>query len=135
MCKNPNVHKSITVSVIFVSILVLIVCLVNLAPNTLGQSKISSISIAKGASNPSTTKPYSPTPLSISVGTTVVWTNNDNTGHTVTEGNPSGNTPPNGFDSGILAPGKTFTHNFDTAGTIQYYCTLHPTMLGELIVK
>jgi plastocyanin len=135
MCKNPNVHKSITVSVIFVSILVLIVCLVNLAPNALGQSKISSISIAKGASNPSTTKPYSPTPLSISVGTTVVWTNNDNTGHTVTEGNPSGNTPPNGFDSGILAPGKTFTHNFDTAGTIQYYCTLHPTMLGELIVK
>jgi nitrite reductase (NO-forming) len=135
MCKNPNVHKSITVSVSFVSILVLIVCLVNLAPNALAQSKISSISIAKGASNPSITKPYSPTPLSISVGTTVVWTNNDNTGHTVTEGNPSGNTPPNGFDSGILAPGKTFTHNFDTAGTIQYYCTLHPTMLGELIVK
>ena len=135
MCKNMYVHKSITVSVSFVSILVLIVCLVNLAPNALGQSKISSISIAKGASNPSTTKPYSPTPLSISVGTTVVWTNNDNTGHTVTEGNPSGNTPPNGFDSGILAPGKTFTHNFDMAGTIQYYCTLHPTMLGELIVK
>jgi plastocyanin len=101
----------------------------------LGQSKISSISIVKGASNPSTTKPYSPSPLNISVGTTVVWINNDNTGHTVTEGNPSGITPRNGFDSGILAPGKTFTHKFDTSGTIKYYCTLHPTMLGELIAK
>jgi plastocyanin len=98
-----------------------------------GQSK--TVSIVKDASNPSSTEPYNPSPLSIRVGTTVTWINNDNTGHTVTEGNPSGNTPANGFDSGILAPGKTFTHTFDTAGTIQYYCTLHPTMLGEVIVK
>jgi plastocyanin len=98
-----------------------------------GQSK--TVSIVKDASNPSSTEPYNPSPLSIPVGTTVTWINNDNTGHTVTEGNPSGNTPANGFDSGILAPGKTFTHTFDTAGTIQYYCTLHPTMLGEVIVK
>jgi plastocyanin len=61
--------------------------------------------------------------------------NNDNTAHTVTEGNPSGNTPPNGFDSGILAPGERFTHTFDTAGIIQYYCTLHPTMMGKVVVK
>jgi plastocyanin len=108
---------------------------INLPHYGLGQSKTSSVSIIKGASNPSTTEPYNPSPLTVSVGTTVVWTNNDNTGHTVTEGNPSGNTPPNGFDSGILAPGKTITHNFDTAGTTQYYCTLHPTMLGEVIVK
>ena len=84
-------------------------------------------SIVKGASNPSITEPYNPSPLSVPLGTNVTWTNNDNTAHTVTEGNPSGNTPPNGFDSGILAPGKTFTHTFDTAGTMQYYCTLHPT--------
>jgi len=60
---------------------------------------------------------------------------NDNTAQTVTEGNPSGTTPPNGFDSGILAPGKTFTPNFDRVGATQYYCTLHPTMLGEIITK
>ncbi len=69
------------------------------------------------------------------MGTTVTWVNNDNTAHTVTEGNPSGNTPPNGYDSGILAPGEKFTHTLDTAETIQYYCTLHPTMMGEVIVK
>jgi nitrite reductase (NO-forming) len=104
-----------------------------LTSNAVGQSK--TVSIVKGASNPSSTEPYNPSPLTVPVGTTVTWVNNDNTGHTVTEGNPSGNTPPNGFDSGILAPGKTFAHTFNTAGTVQYYCTLHPTMLGEVIVK
>jgi plastocyanin len=106
-----------------------------LAPEALGQSKSAQVSIVKGASNPTATEPYNPSPLTVHVGTTVTWTNNDNTGHTVTEGNPSGNTPVNGFDSGILAPGKTFTHTFAAPGTIQYSCTLHPTMLGEVIVK
>ena len=105
------------------------------ARGTLDQAKSSVVSIIKGASNPGITEPYNPSPLTVHVGTTVTWTNNDNTGHTVTEGNPSGNTPANGFDSGIMAPGKTFTHTFSTAGTTQYYCTLHPTMLGEVIVK
>jgi plastocyanin len=135
MSKNPNVYKFSTISVGTVLAVVIIISIINLEPIALGQSKTSSVSIIKGASNPSTTEPYNPSPLTVSVRTTVVWTNNDNTGHTVTEGNPSGNTPPNGFDSGILAPGKTFTHNFDTAGTTQYYCTLHPTMLGEIIAK
>lgn len=85
--------------------------------NALGQSK--TVSIVKGASNPSSTEPYNPSPLSVPV----TWINNDNTGHTVTQGNPSGNTPLNGFDSGILAPGKTFTHTFGTAGT--YSILLH----------
>jgi plastocyanin len=108
---------------------------INLAHYALGQSKTTSVSIVKGASNPSTKEPYNPSPLSVTVGTTVTWTNNDNTGHTVTEGNPSGNTPQNGFDSGILGPGKTFAHTFDKPGSTQYYCTLHPTMLGEVIIK
>jgi plastocyanin len=70
-------------------------------------------SIVKGASNPSTQKPYNPSPVNVAVGRTVLLTNNDNTAHTVTEGNPSGNTPSNGFDSGILSPGQTFKHAFD----------------------
>jgi plastocyanin len=127
--KHPFTFGGVALALVIISWAVII------APEALGQSKSAEVSIIKGASNPSTTEPYNPSPLTISVGTTVTWTNNDNTGHTVTEGNPSGNTPANGFDSGILAPGKTFTHTFDTPGTIQYYCTLHPTMLGEVIVK
>lgn len=123
------------ISLSAVLVVSIIISIIDLEPIALGQSKISSISIAKGASNPSTTEPYNPSPLTVSVGTTVIWTNNDSTGHTVTEGNPSGTTPTNGFDSGILAPGKTFSHNFDTAGATQYYCTLHPTMLGKILAK
>jgi nitrite reductase (NO-forming) len=133
MLKKPYIYKFSTVSIGITLIIGLTFTIVTLPSNALGQSK--TVSIVKGASNPSSTEPYNPSPLSVPVGTTVTWINNDNTGHTVTEGNPSGNTPPNGFDSGILAPGKTFTHTFDKPGTVQYYCTLHPTMLGEIIVK
>jgi len=133
MVKKLNTYKFSTVPIGVAVVIGLTFTMVVLPSNAVGQSKI--VSIVKGASNPSSTEPYNPSPLSVSVGTTVTWINNDNTGHTVTQGNPSGNTPPNGFDSGILAPGKTFTHTFGTAGTIQYYCTLHPTMLGEVIVK
>jgi len=135
MGRHSNVYKFSIISVSAALVVGIIISIMNLEPIALGQSKISSISIVKAASNPTTTEPYNPSPLTVSVGSTVVWTNNDNTGHTVTEGNPSGTTPANGFDSGILAPGKTFSHNFDTAGATQYYCTLHPTMLGEIFVK
>ena len=133
MVKKLNTYKFSTVPICVAVVIGLTFTMVVLPSNAVGQSKI--VSIVKGASNPSSTEPYNPSPLSVPVGTTVTWINNDNTGHTVTQGNPSGNTPPNGFDSGILAPGKTFTHTIGTAGTIQYYCTLHPTMLGEVIVK
>jgi plastocyanin len=108
---------------------------INSAHYALGQEETSFVSIVKGASESSIKEPYNPSPLGITVGTNVTWTNNDSTAHTVTEGSPSGNTPQNGFDSGILAPGQTFSHAFDKPGTTQYYCTLHPTMLGEIIVK
>ena len=133
MLEKLNVYKFSTVSIGVALAVAFIFTIIALPSNAAGQSK--TVSIVKGASNPSSTESYNPSSLNVHVGTTVTWTNNDITGHTVTEGNPSGNTPPNGFDSGILAPGKTFTHTFDTAGTIQYYCTLHPTMLGEVIVK
>ncbi|MFZ0510690.1 MAG: plastocyanin/azurin family copper-binding protein [Candidatus Nitrosopolaris sp.] len=135
MSINLNNYKFYTTTVIAVLAMAILLSGIDLAHHALGQSKTSSVLIVKGASNPTATEPYNPSSLSIPVGTTVTWTNSDNTEHTVTQGNPSGNTPQNGFDSGLLAPGKTFTHTFDTIGTIQYYCTLHPTMLGEVIVK
>ena len=108
---------------------------INLVYYASGQSKTAFVSVVKGASDPNTKEPYNPSPLGITVGTNVTWKNSDNTAHTVTEGSPSGNTPQNGFDSSILAPGQTFSHTFDKPGTTQYYCTLHPTMLGEIIAK
>ncbi|HET7149094.1 MAG TPA: plastocyanin/azurin family copper-binding protein [Candidatus Nitrosopolaris sp.] len=107
----------------------------SMSPAGTTDSGATSVSIVKGASNPGTQKPYNPSPLSIAVGRTVLWINNDKTAHTVTEGNPSGNTPSNGFDSGILGPGQTFRHAFDKPGTVGYFCRLHPFMLGQVLVK
>jgi plastocyanin len=134
--KKLNLYKFSTISISAVLTAIALTFLIVAFPHsTLGQSKSTLVSIVKGASIPTMKKPYNPSPINIAKGTTITWTNHDNTAHTVTEGNPSGYSPPNGFDSGILAPRSVFTHIFTTAGTVQYYCTLHPTMLGEVIVK
>jgi plastocyanin len=72
--------------------------------------------------------PYDPSPLTIARGTSVKWTNNDFTPHTVTE-------VTNKFDSGTLAPGQKFKLTFAESGIITYYCTIHPFMKGEVIVR
>jgi plastocyanin len=93
-----------------------------------------SVSIVQGASL-SSPKPYNPSPLTVKVGTTVTWKNNDNTIHTVSSGLPEAGAVGTLFDSGLLNPGKTYTHTFDKVGTFDYSCTLHPMMHGQVIVK
>ena len=77
---------------------------------------------------------YDPTVLDILSGTTVIWDNVDNTMHTATSG-----TPDNGadgvFDSDILSAGDTFEFTFNDAGSYDYYCILHPWMVGTVNVE
>jgi plastocyanin len=39
------------------------------------------------------------------------------------------------FDSGIMQTGQTFSYTFNNPGTFEYYCTLHPSMVGEIVVS
>jgi len=94
-----------------------------------------SVSIVSGASSPSISKPYNPSPLTVKPGTSVTWTNNDSTIHTVTSGLPEQGEVGTLFDSSIMSPGKTFTHIFDKTGIFDYSCTLHPFMHGQIISK
>lgn len=71
---------------------------------------------------------FSPATLSVAVGDTVTWTNEDSAPHTVTADDGT-------FDSGNLATGETFTQTFDTAGTYDYHCTVHPSMTATIVVK
>jgi plastocyanin len=107
----------------------------NSTTSTSTSSMSASISIVNGASSPSISKPYDPSPLAIKAGTSVTWTNNDSTIHTVTSGLPEQGEVGTLFDSSIISPGKTFTHGFDKAGTFDYSCTLHPFMHGQIIAK
>lgn len=85
------------------------------------------VSIVSGSSTLTTTA-YSPNPVSVPVGGTVTWRNNDNTTHTSTANGGS-------FDSGTIAPGASFSRTFPTAGSFPYHCTLHPGMVGTVNVQ
>jgi len=107
----------------------------NMTGNATGASGGDSVTISPGSSVPSNGKFFVPDTLTVSKGTTVTWTNGDTTLHTVTSGNPeAGNSSGTEFDSSYLAAGKTFQHQFNTAGTFDYYCTLHPYMKGKVVV-
>ena len=68
---------------------------------------------------------FSPSTVTVAVGTKVTWTNSGSTAHTITGSD---------WDSGQVQPGSTFTHTFNTAGTFDYHCSIHPTMTGKVIV-
>jgi plastocyanin len=93
------------------------------------------ISMVPGSSAPKPdNKYYDPSPANVAVGTTVTFVNDDATLHTAVSG--TADSGPSGvFDSGYLAKGKSFQHTFDKAGTFDYYCTLHPFMVGQVVVK
>jgi plastocyanin len=72
---------------------------------------------------------FNPGSVTVDKGGTVTWTNEDNVGHDVTSKDfKSG-------DPGGIANGDTFKHTFDTAGTFDYVCTVHPGMKGTVVVK
>ena len=78
---------------------------------------------------------YSPANVTVADGTTVVWTNQTDTGHTVNRCDPSacpGTSGGTGTDTGfsstgfvVVQPGGSFRHTFSGAGTYNYYCAIH----------
>lgn len=70
--------------------------------------------------------------IEVSVGTTVTWTNADSTRHTVTSG--ADDTADGTFDSDDIEAGGTFSYTFDEVGEFAYFCDIHPTMTGVVVV-
>lgn len=72
---------------------------------------------------------FDPPVLTVPVGTTVVWTNQDDVPHTVTSSDKTFKS------SGALDKGDTYSYTFTAAGTYNYYCTVHPFMTAKVIVQ
>ena len=72
---------------------------------------------------------YGPPSLTVAVGATVKFTNQDSTPHTATSKEPGG------FESGPIDTGKSATIKLDKPGTFTYYCVFHPFMKGTITVK
>ena len=81
------------------------------------------VSIATGSSNSEQGQGFAPPSIAVETDTTVTWTNNDDTLHTVTSGKPEGGNSGTEFDSSYLASGKKFQHDFISTGQYSYYCT------------
>jgi plastocyanin len=71
---------------------------------------------------------FAPVSVTINQNDAVKWTNTDTKNHQVVANNGS-------FASGILAPGKTYSHTFGNGGTYRYHDGLHPTLKGSVTVK
>jgi len=82
---------------------------------------------AQGASVDAKNFAFEPKTVTIKVGQTVTWTNQDSVTHTVTG--------DGGISSGDLSKGKSYSKTFDTAGTFNYHCSIHPSMTGQVIVE
>lgn len=70
---------------------------------------------------------FNPDSLTVKVGETVTWINNDSYAHTVTAKTGE-------FDSGNMASGAEFSFTFDKEGTIDYICGIHTFMTGKIVV-
>ena len=71
---------------------------------------------------------FSPVSMTITPGTTVRWKNLDGEPHTVRSVDST-------FRSNALDQNDTFAFKFDKPGTYRYVCSIHPQMIGTIIVK
>lgn len=75
---------------------------------------------------------FQPATLAVPVGTTVTWVNEDDIDHTATAGTPDA--PDDAFDVDLAEQGAQGAHTFDEAGTYAYFCQVHTSMTGEIVV-
>jgi plastocyanin len=127
LAKESKMSKKLLVA-FFVMSVVLAACAPQAAPTTTlpapslpaasaGEAKITISGFA-----------FDPATVTIKVGGTVTWTNQDSVAHTVAA-------EDNSWTSSNLGEGGTFSRTFDTAGTFTYLCSIHPSMKGTVIVQ
>jgi plastocyanin len=71
---------------------------------------------------------FAPPDLSVAAGTTVTWKNEDGEVHRVQDDHK-------GFSSAALDTDDSFSHTFATPGVYHYFCSIHPYMVGKIVVK
>jgi plastocyanin len=71
---------------------------------------------------------FTPAALTVTAGTTVTWKNEDDSPHRIGDKNGT-------FKSAALDTDDTFSHTFAAPGEYPYICTIHPYMVGKIIVK
>ena len=88
--------------------------------------------VVAAAASPATIKidnfTFAPATLTVTAGTTVTWKNEDDSPHRIGDKNGT-------FKSAALDTDDTFSHAFAAPGEYPYICTIHPYMVGKIVVK
>ncbi|MFZ0198739.1 MAG: cupredoxin family copper-binding protein [Candidatus Sulfotelmatobacter sp.] len=71
---------------------------------------------------------FGPASITVAAGTTVTWVNRDDIPHTVVSSDLV-------FKSKALDTDEKFSYTFSKAGTYSYFCSLHPKMTGQIVVR
>ena len=71
---------------------------------------------------------FTPSTVTVPVGTTVTWTNSDDIPHTVVSDDKV-------FKSKVLDTDEKFSYTFTKPGTYPYFCSIHPKMTGQIVVQ
>jgi plastocyanin len=71
---------------------------------------------------------FTPATLTVPVGTKVTWTNHDDIPHNIVSSEQK-------FKSKAMDTDDSFSNTFNEAGTYEYFCGLHPKMVGRVIVE
>jgi len=117
--------------------LLAIFSLIAITPSAFADHTTAEVEMAVGSAIvgcETTNECYIPYMVTIDVGGEVMWNNIDAMAHTVTAGTPTEGVSEH-FDSGLVAPGAMFSHEFTEAETFDYYCMVHPWMTGSVIVE
>lgn len=107
------------------SVLLLIAACASPAPQAVPQTTV----IATGAETQQVSISnfhFTPQTMTVAVGDTVTWTNDDSTSHIVSI---------DGVESPELFKGDSWSHTFTAAGAFDYVCTIHPSMKGTITVQ
>jgi len=127
--------KMSTLSSLFV--LLSVVSLIAIAPSAFADHTTATVTNAPGSATPGcedTNSCFIPNPVSIAMGGTVTWDNTDTAAHTAT-GGTAADGPSGVFDSSLIMAGASFSYTFDTAGSFDYFCMVHPWMVGSVVVS
>jgi len=117
--------------------LLAIFSLIAIAPSAFADHTTAEVDMAVGSNLvgcETTNECYIPHMVTIDVGGEVMWNNIDGMAHTVSAGTPAEGLSDD-FDSGLVAPGAMFSHTFADAGTFDYFCMVHPWMVGTVMVS
>jgi len=125
-------------NMVLLSSLVVLFAIASMVAITPGAFAATTVTNAPGSSVPGCEDTaegcFIPSPVTIDMGGTVTWENNDTAAHTATGG--SATEGPSGvFDSSLIMAGSSFSHTFEDAGTFDYFCMVHPWMAGAVMVS